>query len=306
MRLAVLAATSALLIPAATADAANFNSTSPIAMSGVIQGPATPYPSAISVAGVSEIADVDVTLHQFSHASPKAVDVLLVSPEGRSVVLMSDSPGGGSGSPGCAAVSNLELNFDDQAPTTIPIGAALTSGSYQPFDNDSAGCGVPQTNDNYPEPADDPPNGTTLADFNGTNPQGDWLLFVNDSQDGAPGSIAGWTLNVKTSSNFSFGKLKKNKHKGTAKLSVDVPGPGTVAVSGKGVKAARPRSGERITAAKAVTEAGTVTLPIKAKGKKKRKLKSTGRVKLKVNVTYTPAGGAPNTEPKKIKLVDNG
>ncbi len=303
--IAILALVAALLIPAATTGAATFNSSAPISMSGLIQGPATPYPSTIAVSGLTEIADVNVTLHKFSQVAPKAVDVLLVSPEGRSVVLMSDLPGGSSGSPGCAGVSNLELTFNDAAPGPIPSGTALTSGTYQPLDNDAATCGVPQTADNYPNPADDPPNGTTLADFNGTNPQGDWQLFVNDSQDGAPGSISGWSLDVKTSNNFSLGKVKKNKNKGTAKLTVDVPGPGTLTVGGKGVKAQRPRSGERITAAKAVTEAGPVTLPIKAKGPKKSKLKSTGKVKLKVKVTYTPAGGAASTETKPVKLIDN-
>ena len=300
-----IVAVAALLVGAGSAQAATFNSSTPIAMSGVLQGAANPYPSTIAVSGLAEIADVNVTLHKFSQASPKAVDVLLVSPEGRSVVLMSDLPGGTSGSPACGAVSNLELAFNDAAPGPIPSGTPLTSGTYQPLDNDTATCGTPQTADNYPNPADDPPNGTKLADFNGSNPLGDWQLFVNDSQDGAPGSISSWSLDIKTSNNFSFGKLKKNKKKGTAKLTVDVPGPGTVSLAGKGVKAQRPRSGERITAAKAVTEAGTVTFPIKAKGKKKSKLQSTGKVKLKVKVTYTPSGGAADTETKPVKLIDN-
>jgi subtilisin-like proprotein convertase family protein len=257
---------------------------------------------------VSGVADVNVTLHGLTHTSPTALDVLLVGPAGQSVVLMSDVPTGASVSPACnTPASNLTLTFDDAAAGPIPGTAALTSGTYQPLDNDSPTCGVLGTNDNYPNPADDPPNGTTLADFNGTNPEGDWSLFVNDSRDGNSGAVnGGWSLEIKPPNNFSFGKVKKNKHKGTATISVDVPGPGTLELSGKGVKAQRPRSGERITAARPVSAAGTVTLPIKAKGKKKRKLNSKGKTKLKVNVTYTPAGGAPNTVPKSVKLVKNG
>ena len=180
----------------------------------------------------------------------------------------------------------------------------LTSGSYQPLDNDTPTCGVLQTNDNYPDPADDPPNGTTLADFNGTNPEGDWSLFVNDSRDANSGAInGGWSLEIITSSNFSFGKLKKNKHKGMATIAVDVPGPGTLALGGKGVKAQRTGRATGAVASKTVTAAGTVELPIKAKGKKKRELNATGRTKLKIKVTYTPAGGSANAVSKRVKLV---
>jgi subtilisin-like proprotein convertase family protein len=254
---------------------------------------------------VANIADVNVTLRGLSHNAPTALDVLLVSPAGQSVVLMSDLPGGATTTPACqTGASNVDLIFDDSAAGPVPNNASLVSGTYQPLDNDSPACGSPQTNDNYPNPADDPPNGTKLASFNGTDPSGDWNLFVNDSRDGGTGSIAGgWSLQISPSNKIDLGKVKKNKHKGTAKISVTVPGPGTVTLGGKGVKAQRPLSGERITAARAVTEAGTVTLPVKAKGRKKKKLNKTGKTKLTVDVTYTPAGGAANTETQPVKLV---
>ena len=49
--------------------------------------------------------------------------------------------------------------------------------------------------------------------------------------------------------------------------------------------------------------AGEVQLPIKPRGKAKRKLAEDGKAKVRVEVTYTPDGGEPNTERKKIKLV---
>lgn len=295
------------LVSLSSASAATFSNPAPLTMSGIIQGPADPYPSSISVSGVKNVADVNVTLHGFTHASPTALDVLLVGPEGQSVVLMSDLPNGASGSSACnGSVSDLELSFDDQAAGPIPSTAALVSGIYQPLDNDTATCGVPQTNDDYPNPADDPPNGTTLADFNGSNPEGDWSLFVNDSRDGFPGNIGGWSLEVVSSSKFSFGHLKKNKQKGTATLAVDVPGPGKLSLKGKGVRAQRPDGSARVTAGRAVDAAGTVKLRVKAKGKSKHKLNHTGKAKLKLKVTYTPSGGSPNTEAKRVKLVKAG
>ncbi len=302
-----LAALVAFLVPLGSAQAATFSNPAPITMS-FIASAATPYPSTVSVAGVADVADVNVTLHGLSMATPSALDVQLVGPQGQSVVLMSDLPSGSTGSsPACQmGASNVTLTFDDAAAGPLPGGVALASGTYQPLDNDTPTCNNPQTNDNYPNPADDPPNGTKLADFNGTSPAGVWSLFVNDSQDISGSISGGWSLQVSPSNQFAFGKLKKHKHKGTASLSLDVPGPGTLTLGGKGVKAQRPRSGERITAARAVSAAGTVTLPIKAKGKAKRKLKKTGKAKLKVNVTYTPTGGQPNTVPKRVKLIKKG
>ena len=70
-------------------------------------------------------------------------------------------------------------------------------------------------------------------------------------------------------------------------------------LAGKGVKRAG-ASGAVI--AKTATVPGSVKLRVRAKGKKKRKLEQTGKVKLKVRVTYTPAGGDPSTQPRKLKL----
>lgn len=94
---------------------------------------------------------------------------------------------------------------------------------------------------------------------------------------------------------FTIGKLKRNKRKGTAKLAVEVPGPGTLGLAGKGLRAASQEAGG----------AGEVELPVKAKGNRKRKLDDRGKLKLEAEVTFTPTGGAPNTEATKVKLVKN-
>jgi len=81
---------------------------------------------------------------------------------------------------------------------------------------------------------------------------------------------------------------------------VDVPGPGDLAMAGKNVKPQR--TAHSRNARVAVSAAGPVTLKIKAKGKAKKKLKQKGKAKLKLSVTYTPTGGAANTQAKTVKL----
>jgi hypothetical protein len=101
------------------------------------------------------------------------------------------------------------------------------------------------------------------------------------------------------SNDFSFGKVKLNKRKGTAKLTINiVEGPGELDLAKtKKVKADdEPVEGQGATAEK---------LAIKPTGKAKKKLNDKGKAKVTVNVTYAPTGtgGTPNTESKKIKLV---
>lgn len=109
----------------------------------------------------------------------------------------------------------------------------------------------------------------------------------------------------KPSNAFTFGKLKRNKKRGTATQAVNVPGPGTLKLSGKGL--VKQRSSGQASAspllAKTVTAAGIVKLKIKAKGKKKKKLNKKGRVKVKAFFTFTPTDGDPNTKAKTIKLI---
>lgn len=101
----------------------------------------------------------------------------------------------------------------------------------------------------------------------------------------------------KPSNAFTVGGLARNKKKGTATLTVNVPNPGELTGSGKGVKVA---SGA--VSSKTVT-AGTVRVTIKARGKKKRKLNKTGKAKVKPQITYTPIGGDPSTQSVRVKLI---
>ncbi len=97
------------------------------------------------------------------------------------------------------------------------------------------------------------------------------------------------------SNKFKLGKLKLNKKKGTATLSVKVPGAGTLTLSGKGVKKVSLSS----------KGAGTLKLHIKASGKAKKGLTGTGKAKLKLKLTFVPSGGVAATQSEKVKLVKN-
>src|SRR5262249_51944476 len=63
--------------------------------------PASPYPSTISVTGLSGqvITDLNVTIKGLTHTQVQDIDMLLVAPDGTNIVLMSDN-GGTSGATG--------------------------------------------------------------------------------------------------------------------------------------------------------------------------------------------------------------
>jgi hypothetical protein len=98
---------------------------------------------------------------------------------------------------------------------------------------------------------------------------------------------------VRPSSRFTFEKVKRNKQRGTATLALDLPGPGSLTLSGKGIKRATEESGE----------AGRAKLRVKSKGKAKRRLARRGKAKVTAEVTFKPEGGKSATKSERIKLV---
>jgi hypothetical protein len=121
--------------------------------------PATPYPSSITVSGVSGvISKVRVTLKGLTHSYPDDIDILLVGPTGQSLILMSDVGGAGPG------VSDIDITFDDDAFNQLtPVNTPGTD-TYQPMNYGSG--------DVFPGPAPAPSAATGLSVFNGTNPNG--------------------------------------------------------------------------------------------------------------------------------------
>ena len=97
-------------------------------------GPATPYPSHITVSGSgSAISLVTVDLADVAQTAPFDLEVLLVGPAGQNLVLMSDVGGN-------TAVTGVDLTFADSAAAPIPPGGPLSSGTFDPSDDDTNGA----------------------------------------------------------------------------------------------------------------------------------------------------------------------
>jgi subtilisin-like proprotein convertase family protein len=164
-------------------------------------GTATPYPSVIAVSGLGpSVTDVNVTVSGLSHTYPDDAGLLLVSPTGQSVILMSDS-GGDLDHP----ASGINLTFDEAASRPAPDNTKLKSRTYLPSRGTTtatppADCTAPAsfpldaTGTNPPAG----PYGTSLSVFNGTNPEGDWKLYVIDDSAVHTGSITSWSLDITT------------------------------------------------------------------------------------------------------------
>jgi hypothetical protein len=97
---------------------------------------------------------------------------------------------------------------------------------------------------------------------------------------------------VTPTNSFAVRTVKRSRKKGTATFALVVPNPGTVAVEGKGVK-----RGEATADA-----AGDFKVKIRAKGKKRHALSTRGKVTVKPDITFTPTGGDPGTQPQKVQL----
>lgn len=150
---------------------------------------ASDYPSIITVAGlVGDVSQVKVGLNGLAHGFPDDVDVLLVSPGGQKVLLLSDAGGGTS-------ITNVTLLLSDSGGSSVPDNAAITSGTFRPSNYDNA-------SDPFASPAPAPGNSgydTTLAAFNGSPANGDWKLYIVDDTASDSGYLTGgWSLYVTT------------------------------------------------------------------------------------------------------------
>jgi subtilisin-like proprotein convertase family protein len=146
-------------------------------------GNATPYSSDVVVSGLptTGVSVKSVSINGLSHTWSDDVDILLQSPSGQNVILMSDIGNAG-------AFSGNNYTFDDAA-TAMTGAAAPPSGTYKPTNNVGA---IGPEPDNWPAPgpgAVAQPN-PTLSSFTG-NMNGTWKLFVFDDAAGDAGSIAG-------------------------------------------------------------------------------------------------------------------
>jgi subtilisin family serine protease/subtilisin-like proprotein convertase family protein len=157
-------------------------------------GSALPFPSTVSVSssGADVVSNVEVTLHNFYHNSFDDVDILLVGPTGAKTILMSDAGGANP-------ADGITLTFSAQAAAAVPDNAPLSTGRWLPLDHFSEDDFDLPPNDLFSPLAPEGPYVADLSVFNGTNPNGDWKLFVNDDAINAAGKIIdGWSLTINT------------------------------------------------------------------------------------------------------------
>ncbi|MDQ3742314.1 MAG: hypothetical protein M3389_15385, partial [Actinomycetota bacterium] len=172
---ALLGALVALLLLAAPATAEEFGPTTavPITASGT---------SSLPVSGLAgPITDVNVLLHDIDHDRGEDIDVVVESPTGQRLVLMSDACGPNP-------VVDLDLKFDDVATASLPAAPGCTDGLYDPTDHPPADAWSAM------------PFYTSLGDFNGEVANGTWSIEVIDDDTGsATGAInGGWSLEITT------------------------------------------------------------------------------------------------------------
>lgn len=196
------------LTSAFAAQAVVFSNSTPIAIPD--SGPAAPYPSTIAVSGLTgPITKVTATLNGLTHTCNSDLVVLLVGPQGQSLILMANT--GMCSDPG---ETTFTYTFDD-AYGAMPDGQGSPpdSGSYAPTDNfrnRETVTALPATKARptgparvvptgyLPSPAPaDAPTGSALSIFNGSSGNGTWSLYVLDDYAEDSGTITnGWSLDI--------------------------------------------------------------------------------------------------------------
>ena len=101
---------------------------------------------------------------------------------------------------------------------------------------------------------------------------------------------------------FWLGRAKRNRRRGTARLRVFVPGPGSIRLDGRMVQE-RFAQAELPFAHTTPAGIGRLMVPVAPERLTKALLKRGGSTVVGVGVTYTPSGGAPRTHSTRVRLV---
>jgi subtilisin-like proprotein convertase family protein len=198
------------IIDGITLDITTGPSTIQIPATGT-SGNASAYPYNINVTGLpGVVTDVNVNVTGLTHTWASDIDMLLVSPNGIPVMLMSDACVG-------ERLTAVNFEFNDETAAVGPAGnlprTGCTSGIYRPTNYD--------TDETMPAPAPGLPYHDRLSIFDGIDPNGIWQLFIVDDASPDAGFITGSvTLNITTTGslptiiingNFSSGKALWNE-----------------------------------------------------------------------------------------------
>lgn len=195
----------------ACAASVTFSNANGITMNDSLSPPtvAALYPSSITVAGLAGqmVTKATLSLYGFSHGFPSDVDILLIGPQGQKSIVMANTGGQNRYS-----VTNLNLTFDDDAASMLPIYTQLVSGTFKPTDGYAALLYLQLPFDfPPPAPAGNSNSPTALSVFKNTDPSGTWKLFVVDDASGDSGTIAGgWSLTLSVAVPIQIGRVQNN------------------------------------------------------------------------------------------------
>jgi hypothetical protein len=92
---------------------------------------------------------------------------------------------------------------------------------------------------------------------------------------------------------FTIAAVTRNLVAGTAKLTINTPGPGTLTLSGSGVRPAEVTTSP---------SAGTAKLTVQAAGKAKLTLNRLGHITVRPTITFAPTGGAARSRSTTVVL----
>lgn len=99
------------------------------------------------------------------------------------------------------------------------------------------------------------------------------------------------TVAVVARNDFQLGRFRANRKKGTGRLGVTVPEPGRLVLSGRGIRKAS-----------VAVQPGSTSLTVAPTRRGSRTLAKRGRLRARLEVAYSPTGGATNVKQKNVKL----
>ena len=271
-------AVAAALTPAAGASAGTLDQQQTLSSFGGLQVASNDSKAQTFTAGLTgQLDQVDLALSGMSVTTPMTVQIRdgSATAPGNTVLASASVP--------TSAVTSSE-SF---VPITFASPASVTAGTQYSIValNDSSGwfwySGKTDTGSAYA-------GGKLYSSPSGPPGTGPWF------EGNTMADFEFKTYVAPPSNDFSLGKVTRNKRRGTAKVKVNVPGPGGVALAEtKNVKGANTRA----------ESAGTVTLPVRSRGTARRRLDQQGTVRVGIKVTFSPDGGDPAVETARLKLV---
>ena len=182
------------------------------------RGRATPYSSDITVSGLTGgITTLTVTLSGLTHLNADDLDVLLVGPSGKSMLIMSDSGG-------TTDITGVNLTLSDSAAALLPDATVLTTGTFRPA-NYGTGDTILDTMPQNPSAATGG-GATLMSTFGGTDPNGVWKLYIVDDATGSAGTLAGgWSIDVGAGGTFGSKRFTSCDFNGDGKTDVSIYRP---------------------------------------------------------------------------------